>query len=235
MHISMMCAEDSSPGTVVVVSRVTVKKLLWRAALCFAAVTYVIPDVYSSVAGSRCQEWSERRVDPLYLNREQLESVADETPLVEVPILPGGYSGMALPGVVALTPGATETTKLHEMVHQEQMRREGKLKYAVSYVYDWYRGRYAGCSTSDSYESISYEKQARATVRGASRDGNDQKWSVEALVTWAEETVLESASTVGSGSPATGCRESLNRKCGSTETSGPSALTREQTSGLYRP
>lgn len=233
---ALMGARLLSLRTVEVVPRITLKKLLWRGILCFAAATYVVPDVYSSVVGSRCQEWSDRRVDPLYLNREQLESVARETPLLEVPFLPGGYSGMALPGLVALTPEATEATKLHEIVHQEQMRRDGELRYVVSYVYDWYRGRYAGCSTFDAYESISYEKQARSTVRSASRDKTEEEWGVEALVSWSEKTLLEYTGVEAQGSvPEVACRESMNRKCGAPGVSSPRVLTSERTDGLYMP
>lgn len=224
-----MSATGGPPGTVVCVARSRVRKLLWRCVICFAAVTYVAPDVYSSFVGSRCQEWSERPVEPLYLNRDQLESLASEVPLVRVPVLPGGYAGMALPGLVALTPDATDSTRLHEMVHQEQMRRDGAIKYAAWYVLDWYKGRYAGCSTHEAYESISYEKQARATVRGSYGDVEGQTLIIEALVQWAEEEIRRSA-TEG---VAPGCRNDTFRPCKTTGVPSPRGLTTSYKLELY--
>jgi len=168
-----------------------IRRELWRSFLLFSAVTYVIPDVYSTVVESRCQEWLERKVDPLYLNREQLEAIGSEVATMDVPVLPGGYSGLALPGLVAVTDEATESTLLHEMVHQEQMRRDGEIKYAFKYVTDWYKGRYAGCSTSDSYQAISYEKQARATARNASReDGAYEDLNANTTIEWVKGEII---------------------------------------------
>lgn len=177
-------------GTVVKVRLKKLRKFLWRGTLAFCAVTYVAPDVYSTVAESKCQEWLGRPVEPLYLNSEQLEAIGSEVSVLEVPLLPGGYSGLALPGVVALTDEATESTILHEMVHQEQMRREGKLRYGVKYVLEWYRGRYSGCSPADAYQAISYEKQARATARSAVRGGDPETWETSEMLEWVDGEIL---------------------------------------------
>lgn len=208
-------------GTIVEVTLKKLRKVLWRGTLAFCAVTYVVPDVYSTVAESKCQEWLERSVDPLYLNSEQLEAIGSEVSVLKVPLLPGGYSGLALPGVVALTDEATESTRLHEMVHQEQMRRDGKLRYGAKYALEWYRGRYSGCSPADAYQAISYEKQARATARSAVRGGDPETWETSEMLKWVDEEILAAINLGSSGTDPEGGWKCPDRDVSSCKKQGP--------------
>ena len=133
----------------------------------FLLVTYVIPDIIPVVTGDRCAAWLYRDVDELYLTAEQLTHIGSNTATQSVPHLPGGFAGLALPGFVALTDEAGQSTVYHEMVHQYQLEDQGLPGYMSRYMWDWYAGRYQGCSVTDAYKGIRYEVQARATTARA--------------------------------------------------------------------
>ena len=143
------------------------RRYLIRVVMVFLLVTYVIPDIIPVVTGDRCVPWLYRDVDDLYLTANQLTHIGENTVTQSVPHLPGGFAGLALPGLVALTDEAGESTVYHEMVHQYQLEDEGFAGYMSRYMWDWYKGRYQGCSVTDAYKGIRYEVQARSTTSRA--------------------------------------------------------------------
>lgn len=176
-----------------------VRHYLIRVVVVFLLVTYVIPDIIPAVTGDRCSAWLYRDVDDLYLTANQLTHIGDNTVTRSVPQLPGGFAGLALPGFVALTDKAGESTVYHEMVHQYQLEDEGFAGYMSRYMLDWYKGRYQGCSVTDAYKGIRYEVQARSTASRALDLGEPSSgpWFgdiVEALA--AEVSSMQSAQVV---------------------------------------
>lgn len=143
------------------------RRYLTRGVVVFLLATYVIPDIIPAVTGDRCTPWLYRDVDDLYLTANQLTHIGEQTVTQSVPLLPGGFAGLALPGFVALTDEAGESTVYHEMVHQYQLEDEGFVGYMSRYMWDWYQGRYQGCSVTDAYKGIRYEVQARSTASRA--------------------------------------------------------------------
>jgi hypothetical protein len=143
------------------------RRYLTRSVMLFLLVTYVIPDIIPVVTGDRCATWLYRDVDELYLTAEQLTHIGSNTATQSVPHLPGGFAGLALPGFVALTDEAGQSTVYHEMVHQYQLEDQGFPGYMSRYMWDWYAGRYQGCSVTDAYKGIRYEVQARTTTARA--------------------------------------------------------------------
>lgn len=70
-------------------------------------------------------------------------------------------------------------TVAHEMVHVEQVRNMGWLKFYWSYLVQYVKGRLAGKAHWDAYASITFEKEAYAKQR------TDKKY-YEALY-WSEK------------------------------------------------
>lgn len=134
-----------------------------------AGVSYLIlfmigPFVYASAMGASCQEWSSRGVETFQVPPADILEMAGATNTFEVPILPGGYEGMAVGGSTLTKTGADADIILHEAVHHLQMKREGRIMYSLKYTSDWVRGMYHGCGPHDAYRYISYEVQARRAV-----------------------------------------------------------------------
>ncbi len=50
----------------------------------------------------------------------------------------------------------------HEYAHLAQCEREGVLKFYGNYLYQYFKNRLAGFNHQQSYEMISYEKEAMA-------------------------------------------------------------------------
>jgi hypothetical protein len=80
-----------------------------------------------------------------------------------------GVEAMALPYVVYVRPRTytrprSEIARLviHEMIHVNQWREEGYLRFARRYLGDYLRGRLRGKSHRDAYLAIGYEVEARA-------------------------------------------------------------------------
>lgn len=136
------------------------RRLLRRSVLGFVLVAYVIPDVYSSVSGASCDEWRSRDVGHTPLDTEALVEISKDTTQLRIPVLPAGFSGMALPGVVAFDREPSPELWVHEMVHQQQMHDHGVARFAATYVVDWFTGRYHGCGPRDAYSAVRYETQA---------------------------------------------------------------------------
>jgi len=102
-----------------------------------------------------------------------LRALRSGTPVHEAPgflsagLFPPGFGGLALPDRIVLSsrlenlhPADREHLIWHELIHVEQMRQEGTLKFAVVYATDWVRGRWNGCGSFPAYEAIRYERQA---------------------------------------------------------------------------
>ena len=80
-----------------------------------------------------------------------------------------GYSGIALPWGIHLRPGlrASEVlpTLLHELVHMEQWRQIGVVRFSFRYVGEYLRGRLRRLGHQQAYLAIGAEADARrATV-----------------------------------------------------------------------
>ena len=77
----------------------------------------------------------------------------------------GGYSGIALPWGIYLRPGLEPgkclPTLLHELVHMEQWRRDGLVRFSVVYIRDYASGRAKRLGHRKSYLAIGAEKEAR--------------------------------------------------------------------------
>ena len=79
------------------------------------------------------------------------------------------FEAIALPYVVYVRPRAytrprREITALivHELVHVNQWREEGYLRFAWRYLRDYVRGRVKGKTHDEAYRAIGYEQEARA-------------------------------------------------------------------------
>jgi len=48
----------------------------------------------------------------------------------------------------------------HEMVHFDQIRKDGVVTFYSRYLLEYFRGRYEGLSHYEAYRNISYEKEA---------------------------------------------------------------------------
>ena len=132
----------------------------------------VLPAPVAFVFGASCSDWKNRRA---FESLPPLELVlASDVTVHKAPVLPAGFSGLALsPGVVVLKDGASYQTLAHELAHSFQMRTDGMISYSTRYMYDWYAGLWHGCSIADARHSISYELQAEAVGNLAKSDSYD--------------------------------------------------------------
>lgn len=48
----------------------------------------------------------------------------------------------------------------HEMVHLDQIKNDGVVKFYARYLLEYFRGRIQGMSHFEAYRNISYEKEA---------------------------------------------------------------------------
>jgi len=75
------------------------------------------------------------------------------------------YAGIALPWGVHLRPGLPQRqalpTLLHELVHMEQWRRCGMVRFSLQYLAEYARGRLAGRGHRIAYLEIRAEDEAR--------------------------------------------------------------------------
>lgn len=79
-----------------------------------------------------------------------------------------GVEAIALPYVVYVRPRTYTRSRaeiarlvIHEVIHVNQWREEGYLRFAGRYVADYLRGRVRGLSHGDAYRAIGYEAEAR--------------------------------------------------------------------------
>ncbi len=80
-----------------------------------------------------------------------------------------GVEAIALPYVVYVRPrtytrprGEIARLVIHEVIHVNQWREEGYLRFAWRYVRDYVQGRLDGRSHREAYRAIGYEVEARA-------------------------------------------------------------------------
>ena len=121
-----------------------------------------------------CQGWRDRRSEHTSMTPTTLRTLRAGTPVHETPdflsasLFPEGFGGFALPSRVILSSHLGDEIHIadrehliwHELVHVEQMRQEGTLRFALVYVTDWVRGRWSGCGSFAAYEAIRYEREA---------------------------------------------------------------------------
>ena len=58
-------------------------------------------------------------------------------------------------------PADWEALLSHELVHVEQFRRHGIVRFLARYLAEYARGRLSGKSHGESYAAISFEREAR--------------------------------------------------------------------------
>jgi hypothetical protein len=132
--------------------------------LFYVVVLVVVPFVFAGMTGRSCNDWERREVPSFKANLTEIAREAVNTRTIEVPILPSGWDGMAVAGTTFVLAGGDSTVVLHEAVHHMQIEREGLVKYALKYAYQWTAGVYNGCGYYDAYRSVEYEVQARRSV-----------------------------------------------------------------------
>jgi hypothetical protein len=83
--------------------------------------------------------------------------------LVVVPVLTPGIVAMTLDRWILVRRGHETDVGLiaHELVHVEQWRRLGVLRFLRAYLGGYARGRRAGLGHSDAYRAIPFEAEAR--------------------------------------------------------------------------
>ncbi len=90
-------------------------------------------------------------------------------------LLPRGVAAVALPGRIivrdaALGSRGRDLARLlvHELVHVEQWRRHGPVRFLARYVGSYLGGRWRGLSHDAAYRSIPLEREAESIARRVS-------------------------------------------------------------------
>jgi hypothetical protein len=121
----------------------------------------------ASRSSARCSQWRWRDVsvrdDEVFAAR----AYAD-TPVRRMPTLIHTLfrrEGLALPGLVLVVEEHLDEPSVlaHEATHLHQMKRDGLLRFASSYVTDYGRGIWNGCTLYASYNAVGYERHATIT------------------------------------------------------------------------
>lgn len=142
----------------------------------------------STVSGSEtaCKSWEKRPLVVDAVNLSDLVEARRNVVVVEVPRLMAlsPHDGVSLPGLIALsdrymTSSSRDRLLWHELAHQHQYRRDGTLRFLVTYLVDWHRGLLAGCGTSRAYEAIGYEREAHEMIRAFTESLDDPHASVK--------------------------------------------------------
>ncbi len=83
--------------------------------------------------------------------------------IVVVPVLTPGIVAITLGRYVFVKRGWEHSVALigHELVHVEQWRRLGAVRFAVDYLGAYLRSRRAGLGHWDAYKAIPFEQEAR--------------------------------------------------------------------------
>ena len=86
--------------------------------------------------------------------------------IIVVPWLTPGVVAMTIDRFVLVRRGHEHDVALiaHELVHVEQWRELGVVRFLVRYLRDYVSGRRAGLSHWDAYRSIRFEAEARLRV-----------------------------------------------------------------------
>ena len=140
------------------------RRTIVRTLLVVLASVTVVPDTVSSLTGRYCDDWSSRPVRYPPLSAEDLYRASGGITEAEVGWLPASFEGLAMPGLVLYSGEPDAGIWLHEMTHQAQMHREGVLRFAALYTWDWVQGRYHGCGPLDAYRSVRFEREANAVA-----------------------------------------------------------------------
>lgn len=135
--------------------RTRFRKVLTRAFI-LTSVVLLLPEAYAASTGQSCEEWLAR--DIAESNPPIEELLAQVVSVSRVAALPAGYSGMTLSdSKVLLERDAAYSTLLHELAHTHQIETHGHVEYSVSYTWQWYLGRWKGCSVQDARRAVSFE------------------------------------------------------------------------------
>lgn len=135
--------------------RTRLKRVLVQAFVVLS-VALLLPEAYAAVTGQSCEEWLARSISEKNPPIEEL--LAQVVSVSRVSALPAGYNGLTLSeSKVLLDRDASFSTLLHELAHTEQLRSHGHVAYSASYAWQWYQGRWRGCSVQDARRAISFE------------------------------------------------------------------------------
>lgn len=93
-------------------------------------------------------------------------SLARRVRVVDIPLIPGGFSGMTLGRWICLAdqqPTNGESSLLaHELVHVRQWSEQGLVRFGFTYVRDFARGLVKQRNWHAAYRAIPAEVEARA-------------------------------------------------------------------------
>lgn len=107
------------------------------------------------------------------LNQTELDAydvlppaVARQVLIVNVPFIPGGYSGITLGTFIGLATGVpkdgTSALLAHELVHVGQWESDGKARFVWDYLSQFVVGLAKHRSWNEAYRSIAVEIEARS-------------------------------------------------------------------------
>jgi hypothetical protein len=120
------------------------------------SVALLLPETYATATGQSCEMWLARPLSEKNPPTEEL--LAQSVAVTRVRSLPAGYNGLTLSdSTVLLERDASYRTLLHELAHTHQIAAHGRLAYSASYAWQWYEGRWHGCSVQDARHGISFE------------------------------------------------------------------------------
>jgi hypothetical protein len=77
--------------------------------------------------------------------------------------LPEGVDGMTIYPFIFIRPAKKDTPEIlmsHEMIHVNQVRRAGWIKFYASYVWYWAKGLSNGNTRDQAYLNIPWEREA---------------------------------------------------------------------------
>lgn len=93
-------------------------------------------------------------------------TLAQNVRIVSIPRIPGGFVGITLGNIIALTreepDDGTSPLLAHELVHVGQWHYEGRVRFVLSYVNHFSKGIARHRSWGKAYLNIGAEVEARA-------------------------------------------------------------------------
>jgi hypothetical protein len=92
---------------------------------------------------------------------------ADRARVVVVPVLTPGVRAMTLGRWILVRRGneADVTLLAHELVHVQQWREQGAVRFLARYLFEYARNRVRGMRHWPAYEAISFEAEARVVAQ----------------------------------------------------------------------
>ena len=119
------------------------------------------------------QEWLARVLPRVDTGRIQIR----EAPRWFIRFWATGIVAVAMPWGIYFTPAMMDRYEsgaeperlgrllVHELTHMEQVKRNGVIRHAVTYAFDYLKGRLARKSHWESYVAIRHEVEARSVAK----------------------------------------------------------------------